>query len=214
MKQFIDEKYVSNYLEDIRTKIPGYNLMFELVFDSVLPTVIHGSVPQNILLVGGGIVEIDYLKSQYSSVPLTIIEASREMLKAYQNSLGNSKAELINARFEEYELAQRYSFGFSFLVFHFVSNKRLFLKKMYDSLVSNGFFIVSVFSDYHLDWWKEFSLSKGADSNQIDLAIKNENNYMYRLESEEVRNMILEAGFKKVEMISQILCVDLLIATK
>lgn len=53
MKPFIDEKYVSNYLEDIRTKIPGYNLMFELVFDSVLPTVIHGSAPQNILLVGG-----------------------------------------------------------------------------------------------------------------------------------------------------------------
>lgn len=214
MKQFTNEKYVSNYLADIRTKIPGYDLMFELVFDSIIPLYLNKQFKQSFLLVGGGLIEIDYIQKKYSSSSLTIIDSSQEMINVYKEKLNDTSVKLITNKFEDCNLNKKFTLCISLLVLHFINDKEIFLKKAYDSLVDDGFLIVSTFSNYHLDWWREFSVSRGADSYQIDFAINTENEYMNILEVKEIEAILLDTGFNKVEKISQILCIDLWIAFK
>ena len=49
MKKFI----INNYLEDIRKKIPAYDLMLEIIFNSILKVKTNISQIKNILAIGG-----------------------------------------------------------------------------------------------------------------------------------------------------------------
>jgi len=59
MKEFI----INNYLEDIRKKIPAYDLMLEIIFNSILKIETNISQIKNILSIGGQSFEVKNLSS-------------------------------------------------------------------------------------------------------------------------------------------------------
>lgn len=144
MKKFI----INNYLEDIRKKIPAYDLMFEIIFNSILKVKTDVSEIKNILAIGG------------------------------QN-------------FEAKNLS-----------------------KIYNSLDKNSLFIISIFSNKQLAYWKEFALSRGAKKEQVEKTFNNQSEVMNVLSPDYTEILLKEIGFLKVEKICEILSVDMWIAEK
>ncbi|CDA07991.1 mETHYLTRANSFERASE [Fusobacterium sp. CAG:649] len=63
MKEFI----INNYLEDIRKKIPAYDLMLEIIFNSILELKTDISQIKNILAIGGQSFEAKNLSEIYNN---------------------------------------------------------------------------------------------------------------------------------------------------
>ena len=90
----------------------------------------------------------------------------------------------------------------------------VFLEKIYNSSDKNSLFIISIFSNKQLTYWKEFALSRGAKKEQVEKTFINQSEIMNVLSPDYTKTLLKEIGFLKVEKICKILSVDMWIAEK
>ncbi len=126
MKEFI----INNYLEDIRKKIPAYDLMLEIIFNSILKIETNISQIKNILSIGGQSFEVKNLSKIYNNSKITIIEPSEIMLNIVKNECKNLKnLEYIYDKFENYKDNKNFQLCLYLLVLQFIEEPQSFLKK-------------------------------------------------------------------------------------
>ena len=211
MKKFIED----NYLEDIRKKIPAYDLMLEIIFNAVLKVETRILTVKNVLSIGGQSFEIQNLSKVYKDSKITTIEPSETMMSIIKNECKNLKnLEYICDKFENYKNDRNFQLCLCLLVLQFVEEPRSFLEKIYNSLDKNSLFIISIFSNKQLAYWKEFALSRGAKKEQVEKTFNNQSEVMNVLSSDYTETLLKEIGFLKIEKISEILSVDMWIAEK
>ena len=99
MKEFV----IDSYLEDIRKKIPAYDLMIEILFNSVLKVEDKILEIKDILSIGGQSLEIKNLSDIYKDSKITVVEPSEIMINIVKNECNNLKnLEYICDKFENY----------------------------------------------------------------------------------------------------------------
>ena len=211
MKEFI----INNYLEDIRKKIPAYDLMLEIIFNSILKIETNISQIKNILSIGGQSFEVKNLSKIYNNSKITIIEPSEIMLNIVKNECKNLKnLEYIYDKFENYKDNKNFQLCLCLLVLQFIEEPQSFLKKIYNSLDSEGLLIISIFSNKQLAYLKEFALSRGAKKEQVEKTFNNQSEVMNVLSPECVEDLLKESGFSKIERICEVLSTDMWIVKK
>jgi len=142
MKKFIED----NYLEDIRKKIPAYDLMLEIIFNAVLQVEMKTLKIKNVLSIGGQSFEVKKLSKICKNSEITLIEPSEIMINIVKNECNNLKnLEYICDKFENYKNNKNFQLCLCLLVLQFVENPKSFLEKIYKSLDKNGIFIISIF---------------------------------------------------------------------
>lgn len=87
MKEFMTD----SYLEDIRKKIPAYDLMIEILFNSVLKVEDKILEIKDILAIGGQSLEIKNLSDIYKDSKITVVEPSEIMINIVKNECNNLK---------------------------------------------------------------------------------------------------------------------------
>lgn len=211
MKEFI----INNYLEDIRKKIPAYDLMLEIIFNSILKIETDISQIKNILSIGGQSFEVKNLSKIYNNSKITIIEPSEIMLNIVKNECKNLKnLEYIYDKFENYKDNKNFQLCLCLLVLQFIEEPQSFLKKIYNSLDSEGLLIISIFSNKQLAYWKEFALSRGTKKEQVEKTFNNQSEVMNVLSPKCVEDLLKESGFSKIERICEVLSTDMWIVKK
>ena len=174
MKEFM----IDSYLEDIRKKIPAYDLMIEILFNSVLKVETKILQIKNILSIGGQSLEIKNLSDIYKDSKITVVEPSETMINIVKNECNNLKnLEYICDKFENYKNNKNFQLCLCLLVLQFVENPKSFLEKIYKSLDKNGIFIISIFSNKQLNYWKEFALARGARKEQVEKTFCNQSEF-------------------------------------
>ncbi|WP_022819772.1 methyltransferase domain-containing protein [Fusobacterium russii] len=211
MKEF----KVNNYLEDIRKKIPAYDLMLEIIFNSILPIETNISEIKNILAIGGQSFEVKNLSEIYSNSKITIVEPSEIMLNIVKNECKDLRnLEYIFDKFENYRSDRSFQLCLCLLVLQFVKEPESFLEKIYSSIEDDALLILSIFSNKQLAYWKEFALSRGAKREQVEKTFNNQSEVMNVLSPDYIENLLKEIGFSKIEKICEILSVDMWIIKK
>ncbi len=211
MKKFIED----NYLEDIRKKIPAYDLMLEIIFNAVLKVETRILTVKNILSIGGQSFEVRNLSKIFGNSEITVIEPSEIMINIVKNECNNLKnLEYICDKFENYKNNKNFQLCLCLLVLQFVENPKSFLEKIYKSLDKNGVFIISVFSNKQLNYWKEFALARGARKEQVEKMFYNQSEVMNILSVDYVENLLKEIGFSKIEKICEMLSVSMWVLKK
>ena len=206
MKKFIED----NYLEDIRKKIPAYDLMLEIIFNAVLKVETRILTVKNILSIGGQSFEIQNLSKVYKDSKITTIEPSETMMSIIKNECKNLKnLEYICDKFENYKNNKNFQLCLCLLVLQFVKNPKSFLKKIYNNLDENGILIISIFSNKQLNYWKEFALARGARKEQVEKMFYNQSEVMNILSVDYVENLLKEIGFSKIEKICEVISVSM-----
>ena len=126
MKEFT----INNYLEDTRKKVPAYDLMLEIIFNSILKIETDISQIKNILSIGGQSFEVKNLSKIYNNSKITIIEPSEIMLNIVKNECKNLKnLEYIYDKFENYKDNKNFQLCLCLLVLQFIEEPQSFLKK-------------------------------------------------------------------------------------
>ena len=126
MKEFT----INNYLEDIRKKVPAYDLMLEIMFNSILKIETNISQIKNIWSIGGQSFEVKNLSKIYNNSKITIIEPSEIMLNIVKNECKNLKnLEYIYDKFENYKDNKNFQLCLCLLVLQFIEEPQSFLKK-------------------------------------------------------------------------------------
>ena len=211
MKEFT----INNYLEDTRKKVPAYDLMLEIIFNSILKIETDISQIKNILSIGGQSFEVKNLSKIYNNSKITIIEPSEIMLNIVKNECKNLKnLEYIYDKFENYKDNKNFQLCLCLLVLQFIEEPQSFLEKIYNSLDSNGLLIISIFSNKQLTYWKEFALSRGAKKEQVEKIFNNQSEVMNILSPEYVEGLLKESGFSKIERICEVLSTDMWVVRK
>ena len=211
MKEFM----IDNYLEDIRKKIPAYDLMIEILFNSVLKVENKILEIKDILSIGGQSLEIKNLSDIYKDSKITVVEPSEIMINIIKNEYNNLKnLEYICDKFENYTNNKNFQLCLCLLVLQFVDNPKKFLEKIYKNLDKDGIFIISIFSNRQLNYWKEFALSRGAKKEQVEKTFNNQSEVMNILSPEYVEGLLKESGFSKIERICEVLSTDMWVVRK
>ena len=211
MKEFM----IDSYLEDIRKKIPAYDLMIEILFNSVLKVETKILKIKNILSIGGQNLEIKNLSDIYKDSKITVVEPSEIMINIVKNECNNLKnLEYICDKFENYTNNKNFQLCLCLLVLQFVDNPKKFLEKIYKSLDKDGIFIISIFSNRQLNYWKEFALARGARKEQVEKTFRNQSRVMYVLSADYVENLLKETGFSKIEKVCEVLSVSMWVVRK
>ena len=211
MKEFM----IDSYLEDIRKKIPAYDLMIEILFNSVLKVETKILKIKNILSIGGQNLEIKNLSDIYKDSKITVVEPSEIMINIVKNECNNLKnLEYICDKFENYTNNKNFQLCLCLLVLQFVDNPKKFLEKIYNSLDKDGIFIISIFSNRQLNYWKEFALARGARKEQVEKTFRNQSGVMNVLSADYVENLLKETGFFKIEKVCEVLSVSMWVVRK
>ena len=211
MKKFIED----NYLEDIRKKIPAYDLMLEIIFNAVLKVETRILTVKNVLSIGGQSFEVRNLSKIFGNSEITVIEPSEIMINIVKNECNNLKnLEYICDKFENYKNNKNFQLCLCLLVLQFVKNPKIFLKKIYNSLDENGILIISIFSNKQLNYWKEFALARGVRKEQVEKMFYNQSEVMNILSVDYVENLLKEIGFSKIEKICEVLSVSMWVLKK
>ncbi|WP_026747340.1 methyltransferase domain-containing protein [Leptotrichia trevisanii] len=206
MKEFM----IDSYLEDIRKKIPAYDLMIEILFNSVLKVETKILQIKNILSIGGQSLEIKNLSDIYKDSKITVVEPSEIMINIVKNECNNLKnLEYVCDKFENYTNNKNFQLCLCLLVLQFVDNPKKFLERIYRSLDKDGIFIISIFSNRQLDYWKEFALTRGARKEQVEKTFRNQSGVMNVLSADYVENLLKETGFSKIEKVCEVLSVSM-----
>ena len=201
---------IDSYLEDIRKKIPAYDLMIEILFNSILKVETKILQIKNILSIGGQSLEIKNLSDIYKDSKITVVEPSETMINIVKKECNNLKnLEYICDKFENYTNNKNFQLCLCLLVLQFVDNPKKFLEKIYKSLDKNGVFIISVFSNKQLNYWKEFALARGARKEQVEKTFRNQSRVMYVLSADYIENLLKETGFSKIEKVCEVLSVSM-----
>nr|WP_314115484.1 methyltransferase domain-containing protein [uncultured Leptotrichia sp.] len=203
MKEFMTD----SYLEDIRKKIPAYDLMIEILFNSVLKVETKILQIKDILSIGGQSLEIKNLSDIYKDSKITVVEPSETMINIVKNECNNLKnLEYICDKFENYTNNKNFQLCLCLLVLQFVDNPKKFLEKIYKSLDKDGIFIISIFSNRQLNYWKEFALARGASKEQVEKT--------FGSQSEVMNVLSAETGFSKIEKVCEVLSVSMWVLKK
>jgi len=206
MEKFIED----NYLEDIRKKIPAYDLMFEIIFNAVLKVEARILTVKNILSIGGQSFEVKKLSKICKNSEITLIEPSEIMINIVKNECNNLKnLEYICDKFENYTNNKNFQLCLCLLVLQFVDNPKKFLEKIYKSLDKDGIFIISIFSNRQLNYWKEFALARGASKEQVEKTFGSQSEVMNVLSADYVEKLLKETGFSKIEKVCEVLSVSM-----
>ena len=206
MKEFM----IDSYLEDIRKKIPAYDLMIEILFNSVLKVENKILEIKDILSIGGQSLEIKNLSDIYKDSKITVVEPSETMINIVKNECNNLKnLEYICDKFENYTNNKNFQLCLCLLVLQFVDNPKKFLEKIYKSLDKDGIFIISIFSNRQLNYWKEFALSRGARKEQVEKTFGSQSEVMNVLSADYVEKLLKETGFSKIEKVCEVLSVSM-----
>ena len=206
MKEFM----IDSYLEDIRKKIPAYDLMIEILFNSILKVETKILQIKNILSIGGQSLEIKNLSDIYKDSKITVVEPSKIMINIVKNECNNLKnLEYICDKFENYTNNKNFQLCLCLLVLQFVDNPKKFLERIYRSLDKDGIFIISIFSNRQLNYWKEFALARGARKEQVEKTFRNQSRVMYVLSADYVENLLKGTGFSKIEKVCEVLSVSM-----
>ena len=205
MKKFIED----NYLEDIK-KIPAYDLMLEIIFNAVLQVEMKTLKIKNVLSIGGQSFEVKKLSKICKNSEITLIEPSEIMINIVKNECNNLKnLEYICDKFENYTNNKNFQLCLCLLVLQFVDNPKKFLEKIYKSLDKDGIFIISIFSNRQLNYWKEFALARGARKEQVEKTFRNQSGVMNVLSADYVENLLKGTGFSKIEKVCEVLSVSM-----
>ena len=205
MKKFIED----NYLEDIK-KIPAYDLMLEIIFNAVLQVEMKTLKIKNVLSIGGQSFEVKKLSKICKNSEITLIEPSEIMINIVKNECNNLKnLEYICDKFENYTNNKNFQLCLCLLVLQFVDNPKKFLEKIYKSLDKDGIFIISIFSNRQLNYWKEFALARGARKEQVEKTFRNQSGIMNVLSADYVENLLKKTGFSKIEKVCEVLSVSM-----
>ncbi|WP_369717407.1 methyltransferase domain-containing protein [Leptotrichia sp. HSP-536] len=211
MKKFIED----NYLEDIRKKIPAYDLMFEIIFNAVLKVETRILTVKNVLSIGGQSFEVRNLSKIFGNSEVTVIEPSEIMINIVKNECNNLKnLEYICDKFENYKNNKNFQLCLCLLVLQFVENPKSFLEKIYKNLDENGVLVISIFSNKQLNYWKEFALARGARKEQVEKMFYNQSEVMNILSVDYVENLFKGIGFSKIEKICEVLSVSMWVLKK
>lgn len=211
MKKFIED----NYLEDIRKKIPAYDLMFEIIFNAVLKVETRILTVKNVLSIGGQSFEVRNLSKIFGNSEVTVIEPSEIMINIVKNKCNNLKnLEYICEKFENYKNNKNFQLCLCLLVLQFVKNPKSFLEKIYKNLDENGVLVISIFSNKQLNYWKEFALARGARKEQVEKMFYNQSEVMNILSVDYVENLLKEIGFSKIEKICEVISVSMWVLKK
>ena len=211
MKKFIED----NYLEDIRKKIPAYDLMFEIIFNAVLKVETRILTVKNVLSIGGQSFEVRNLSKIFGNSEVTVIEPSEIMINIVKNECNNLKnLEYICEKFENYKNNKNFQLCLCLLVLQFVKNPKSFLEKIYKNLDENGVLVISIFSNKQLNYWKEFALARGARKEQVEKMFYNQSEVMNILSVDYVENLFKGIGFSKIEKICEMLSVSMWVLKK
>ena len=206
MKEFMTD----SYLEDIRKKIPAYDLMIEILFNSVLKVETKILQIKNILSIGGQSFEVKKLSKICKNSEITLIEPSEIMINIVKNECNNLKnLEYICDKFENYTNNKNFQLCLCLLVLQFVDNPKKFLEKIYKSLDKDGIFIISIFSNRQLNYWKEFALARGASKEQVEKTFGSQSEVMNVLSADYVEKLLKETGFSKIEKVCEVLSVSM-----
>ena len=211
MKKFIED----NYLEDIRKKIPAYDLMLEIIFNAVLKVETRILTVKNVLSIGGQSFEVRNLSKIFGNSEITVIEPSEIMINIVKNECNNLKnLEYICDKFENYKNNKNFQLCLCLLVLQFVENPKSFLEKIYKNLDENGVLVISIFSNKQLNYWKEFALARGARKEQVEKMFYNQSEVMNILSVDYVESLLKEIGFSKIEKICEMLSVSMWVLKK
>ena len=211
MKEFT----INNYLEDIRKKIPAYDLMLEIIFNGILRVEMKTLKIKNVLSIGGQSFEVRNLSRMCRNSKITVIEPSEIMINIVKNECKDLKnLEYILDKFENYKNSKSFQLCLCLLVLQFVENPKKFLEKIYNSLDENGLLVISIFSNRQLNYWKEFALARGARKEQIEKMFSNQSEMMNVLSPDYVGNFLKESGFFKVEKVCEVLSVSMWVVRK
>ena len=194
MKEFKNKDYAT----EIRQKIPGYDVMLDVIFRGVLLRLAPSLKVDKVLALNG-------LASLFPKAGLTVVEPSEAMLQELKRQAHLPQAEYLNSRFEEAVLPSAYQICSCLLVLQFVENPSLFLRKIYDSLSEDGLLILSFFSNQQLGYWKTLASELGANQQQVQRTYENQAGLMNSLSPQEVADMLEEAGFTNIEQVCQVL---------
>ena len=187
--------------------------MLEIIFNAVLKVETRILTVKNILSIGGQSFEIQNLSKVYKDSKITTIEPSETMMSIIKNECKNLKnLEYICDKFENYKNNKNFQLCqlcLCLLVLQFVENPKSFLEKIYKSLDKNGVFIISVFSNKQLNYWKEFALARGASKEQVEKTFGSQSEVMNVLSADYVEKLLKETGFSKIEKVCEVLSVSM-----
>ncbi|MDQ8692384.1 SAM-dependent methyltransferase [Streptococcus sp. IsoGale022] len=201
MKEFKNKDYAT----EIRQKIPGYDVMLDVIFRGVLLRLAPSLKVDKVLALASQTDELNGLASLFPKAGLTVVEPGEAMLQELKRQVHLPQAEYLNCRFEEAVLPSAYQICSCLLVLQFVENTSFFLRKIYDSLSEGGLLILSFFSNQQLGYWKTLASELGANQQQIQRTYKNQASLMNSLSPQEVANLLEEAGFTNIEQVCQVL---------
>ena len=210
MKEFT----AADYLEDIQKKIPGYRLMLDIVFNSVLSAEKKTLTVKNMLAVGSQPDEVLGLTNAFPNAALTVVDPSETMLTATKTACKNRvNVRYLCAPFENVKTEEPYQLCLCLLVLQFVNDINIFLKKLSAEMTTEGIALISIFSCEHLRYWKEYALSKGANPQQVEKTFSNQAEVMHPLSFAQTEQAIRNAGFS-ITKLSQILSTGLWLCKK
>lgn len=212
MKDFNKDNYAKEYINDISLKLPGYFLMFDLIFNGVLPS--ESIQPNNILNIGAGEIELNELITMYENSTIDVVDASPKMIEQLKSNIESNRIHYHCMMFDEFEIKTNYNLIISLLVIHFVEDKQSFLKKVYDALEDQGVFILSAFSNEQLEWWKNTAIANGANADEVNSTYEHQETKMKSVSADTIEEFAHNAGFKHIEKIAHILSIDLWILKK
>lgn len=201
MKEFKNKDYAT----EIRQKIPGYDVMLDVIFRGVLLRLAPSLKVDKVLALASQTDELNGLASLFPEAGLTVVEPSEAMLQELKSQVHLPQAEYLNSRFEEAVLPSTYQICSCLLVLQFVENPSFFLRKIYNSLSEGGLLILSFFSNQQLGYWKTLTSELGANQQQVQRTYENQASLMNTLSPQEVANLLEEAGFTNIEQVCQVL---------
>lgn len=163
---------------------------------------------KNIFAIGSQSYEVLNLNSLFDKSKIVVIEPSELMLSMVSKDINSSdldNIELINAKFEELNIKDKAQLCLCLLVLQFTDNPYEFLKTIYDNLDHDGILVLSVFTCEYLDYWHEFALKSGANSDEIEATHRSQSKKMRVLKVDQVVEMLRDIGFNSLERVCQII---------
>ncbi|MEK2687837.1 class I SAM-dependent DNA methyltransferase [Bdellovibrio sp. GT3] len=207
MKHF-DQNTANQYDHDIRLRIPGYNLIQELI-SAVLDVEVPTSA--RMLVVGSGTgEEIVRVASRYSGWRIDGIEPSAEMNRIAAQKTGIYKSQnqihLHEAKIEDFTSTEGYDVALSVFVSHFLpddGSKLQFFKKVATHLKPGALFVfadmmkqsdsvgeIFIASNYY--WAK----TQGLEMPQLRDLPGRLRNLFHPMDENRMREIFTEVGFK------------------
>lgn len=125
MKEFKNKDYAT----EIRQKIPGYDVMLDVIFRGVLLRLAPSLKVDKVLALASQTDELNGLASLFPKAGLTVVEPSEAMLQELKSQVHLPQAEYLNNRFEEAVLPSAYQICSCLLVLSLLRIPAYFFEK-------------------------------------------------------------------------------------